>query len=353
MPIGRLRLLYVVFRMATKTPKTTMKVHLSKIFIAATLLLIASCSGYNKLLRHGSSEDKYEKALELYNNQKYNKALTLFKEVETIFGHSDRADSIMFYIGVCYFRIGDYVSSGEQFNTFRETFRRSPFLEEAEYYFAKGFYYSSSEPENDQTNTLVAMQAIGEYLERYPNSHKKEDLAENLLDLRQRLYDKAYLNAKLYYDIGYYNSAVTALNNAIKRYPDSNHREELLFLIVCSHYEFAKNSVALKQRQRYLDMQDAYYTFIEEYPESTYRKDADKMFDDAKTFLDKFKDEDPGAVTTAVDEDTDQVNASTFTPTEKTDQDQPSKKKDKDKRQKEKKSKKSDNSEAENGTEKE
>lgn len=76
------------------------------------------------------------------------------------------------------------------------------------------------------------------------------------------------------------------------------------------------------------------------------------MFDDAKAFLDKFKDEDPGAVTTTVDEDTDQVNASTFTPTEKTDKEQPSKK-DKDKRQKEKKSKKSDNSEAENGTEKE
>ena len=338
--------------MATKTPKTTMKVHFSKIFIAVTLLLMTSCSGYNKLLRHGSSEDKYEKALELYNESKYSKALVLFKEVETIFSHSERADSIMFYIGVCYFRTGDYVSSGEQFNTFREQFGRSPFLEEAEYYFAKGFYYSSSEPENDQTNTHVAMQAIGEYLSRYPNSHKKEDLMENLLDLRQRLYDKAYLNAKLYYDIGYYNSAVTALNNAIKRYPDSNHREELLFLIVCSHYEFAKNSVALKQRQRYLDMQDAYYTFIEEYPESIYRKDADKMFDDAKTFLDKFKDEDPGTVTTAVDEDSDQMNASTFTPTEKTDKEQPSKK-DKDKQQKEKKSKKSDNSETENGTEKE
>lgn len=329
-----------------------MKFHLSKIFIAATLLLITSCSGYNKLLRHGSSEDKYEKALEFYNNKKYSKALVLFKEVENIFNHSDRADSIMFYIGVCYYNTGDFVSSGEQFNTFRETFRRSPFLEEAEYYFAKGFYYSSSEPENDQTNTLVAMQAMGEYLEHYPNSHKKEELLEDLLNLRQRLYDKAYINAKLYYDIGYYNSAVTALNNAIKRYPDSNHREELLFLIVCSHYEFARNSVALKQRQRYLDMQDAYYTFIEEYPESIYRKDADKMFDDAKAFLDKFKDEDPGTETTAVDEDSDQMNASTFTPTEKTDKEQPSKK-DKDKRQKEKKSKKSDNSETENGTEKE
>lgn len=331
-----------------------MKFHLSKILIAATLLLIASCSGYNKLLRHGTSEDKYEKALELYNNEKYSKALTLFKEVENIFSHTEKADSVMFYIGVCYYNTGDFVSSGEQFNTFRKEFRRSPFLEEAEYYFAKGFFYSSSEPENDQTNTHVAMQAIGEYLGRYPNSHKREELIENLTDLRQRLYDKAYLNAKLYYDIGYFNSAVTALNNAIKRYPDSNHKEELLFLIVSSHYEFARNSVASKQRQRYLDMQDAYYTFIEEFPESTFRKDADKMFEDSKAFLDKFKNEEPTTDSDTTDEEevVNQSNTSTFTPTEKVEEDQPQKKA-KNKQPKEKKSKKSDNSEAENGTEKE
>lgn len=331
-----------------------MKFHLSKILIAATLLLIASCSGYNKLLRHGTSEDKYEKALELYNDKKYSKALTLFKEVENIFSHTEKADSIMFYIGVCYYNTGDFVSSGEQFNTFRKEFRRSPFLEEAEYYFAKGFFYSSSEPENDQTNTHVAMQAIGEYLGRYPNSHKREELIENLTDLRQRLYDKAYLNAKLYYDIGYFNSAVTALNNAIKRYPDSNHKEELLFLIVSSHYEFARNSVASKQRQRYLDMQDAYYTFIEEFPESTFRKDADKMFEDSKAFLDKFKNEEPTTDSDTTDEEevVNQSNTSTFTPTEKVEEDQPQKKA-KNKQPKEKKSKKSDNSEAENGTEKE
>ncbi len=331
-----------------------MKFHLSKILIAATLLLIASCSGYNKLLRHGTSEDKYEKALELYNNKKYSKALTLFKEVENIFSHTEKADSVMFYIGVCYYNTGDFVSSGEQFNTFRKEFRRSPFLEEAEYYFAKGFFYSSSEPENDQTNTHVAMQAIGEYLGRYPNSHKREELIENLTDLRQRLYDKAYLNAKLYYDIGYFNSAVTALNNAIKRYPDSNHKEELLFLIVSSHYEFARNSVASKQRQRYLDMQDAYYTFIEEFPESTFRKDADKMFEDSKAFLDKFKNEEPTTDSDTTDEEevVNQSNTSTFTPTEKVEEDQPQKKA-KNKQPKEKKSKKSDNSEAENGTEKE
>ena len=95
-------------------------------------------------------------------------------------------------------------------------------------------------------------------------------------------------NAKLYYDIGYYNSAIVALRNAINTYPESNHRELLSYLIVRSHYLYAKNSVETKQRQRYMDMQDAYYSFVAEYPESAYRKEADKMQADSKKFLDKF-----------------------------------------------------------------
>ena len=37
-----------------------------------------------------------------------------------------------------------------------------------------------------------------------------------------------------------------------------------------------------------MDMQDAYYSFVAEYPESAYRKEADKMQADSKKFLDKF-----------------------------------------------------------------
>ena len=50
-----------------------------------------------------------------------------------------------------------------------------------------------------------------------------------MIELRQKLYDKAFLNAKLYYDVGYYNSAVTALRNAILKYRKLN-REELAYL---------------------------------------------------------------------------------------------------------------------------
>lgn len=161
-----------------------------------------------------------------------------------MYAQSARADTLAYYTGLCYYKSGDFVSSAELFDGFRRRFGRSPFLEDAEYMYAKGFYFSSPKPEYDQTATHQALQAITEYLDRYPNSVKKDQLIENMIELRQKLYDKAFMNAKVYYDIGYYNSAVTALQNAIDMYPESGHREELAYLIVSAHCLYARNSVA-------------------------------------------------------------------------------------------------------------
>lgn len=154
----------------------------------------------------------------------------------------------------------------------------------------KGFIFPLRPTKRDQTNTHKAIMAIGEYLNRYPNSTKKESLMENVTELQQRLYDKSMENAKLYYDIGYYNSAIVALRNAIELYPETNHRELLSYLIVRSHYLYAKNSIPEKQRQRYMDLQDAYYSFVAEYPESSYRKEVDKMQEEAKKFLARYSE---------------------------------------------------------------
>ena len=271
-----------------------MKFYPAKIFIALMLLTTVSCSEYNKLLKSGSNKQKYDKALEYFNAGKYSRSLTLFKDIEHIFSQSDQADTVAFYTSLCSYKMGDFETSSQQFDEFRRRFGRSPFLEESEYYFAKGFYYLSPKPENDQSFTFQAMQAISEYLDRYPKSQKRDELLENMIELRQKLYDKAFLNAKLYYDVGYYNSAVTALRNAILKYPESNHREELAYLIVSAQCLYARNSVPALQRQRYLDTQNAYYSFIDEYPESKYRKEADKMQDEAKKFLEKYKEKPDG-----------------------------------------------------------
>ena len=95
------------------------------------------------------------------------------------------------------------------------------------------------------------------------------------------------MNAYTYYKIGKHKSAIVALKNALRKYPETPHREELMYLIVGSGYELAHNSVQRKQTDRYLSMLDSYYTFIAEFPESTHRKEVDRMAKEAKDYLAK------------------------------------------------------------------
>ena len=259
--------------------------------LTATLLL-AGCSGYNKLLKSKDYDLMYTKALEYYDAKKYQRTIQLMDEISPMFINKPRLDTILFYQAASYYKMGDFETSGSLLNDYRRTYGQSPFVEEAEYMYAKGFYYSSPAANRDQAATRQALIAINEYLERYPNSVKKEVLQDNIRELTEKLHDKVYLNAKLYYTIGRYKSAVVALKNALNEYPESRHREEILYLIVKSSYELAANSVKEKQRDRYLDMMDYYYNIVSEYPETQYLKDLNKMQENAKKYLEK---NDPGA----------------------------------------------------------
>ena len=137
----------------------------------------------------------------------------------------------------------------------------------------------------------TAITSINEYLQRYPNSLKKQLCLIRLDELQQTLYDKSFINARTYYKIGRYKSAVVALRNALREYPETPHREEILYLTVKSCYELAANSVHALQTDRYLDMLDAYYTFISEFPESGYRRELDRLQKTAREYLDKHQSE--------------------------------------------------------------
>ena len=257
---------------------------------AMAAVFAVGCSPYSKLLKTDDYAQQYRVALEYMETGKYQKALTLLEKVRMHYLNSDKADSVMFYTGMGFYKMGDFETSGMAFDEFRKTHSRSPFLEEAEYMYAKGFYYSSPDPDRDQSATFQAMQAIDEYLERYPNSSKKDALEENMVELRQKIYDKVYINARTYYKIGRYKSAIVALRNALTDYPESNHREEILYMMTKSSYEYAHNSRPDLKRDRYLDMMDHYLTYISEYPEGQYGKELGKLQNTAKNYLARFGD---------------------------------------------------------------
>lgn len=254
---------------------------------AILLFVSAGCGGLNGILRSGDPELVYNKAVEYYDAGKWSRASTLFEGIGNMFNGTSREDSIAFFNARCKFKGRDYDTAAELLDQFRRRFGRSVFIEDAEGLYALCFYHIAPGPTRDQTMTGRARVAINEFISRYPQSERIPQFREIDAELLQRQYDKAYDNAYTYYKIGRYKSAIVALRNALKEYPESNHREQIMYLTVVCGYKLAENSVESKQMDRYLSTLDSYYSFIEEFPKSDRRRELDRISQHAKDYLAK------------------------------------------------------------------
>lgn len=263
---------------------------LGALFLCLTL---SSCGGTNRVLKSGKPDLIYKTALDFYGKEKWSRASTFFEASHHYYQGTPREDSILFFNARCKYKDRDYQTAVELLDHFRRRFGRSTFIEDAEGMHAMCYYYLSPGPTRDQSMTSQAIIAIAEFISHYPQSEQVAQFREINRELTERLHEKAYLNAYTYYKIGRYKSAITALKNALKTYPDSKYREEIMYLIVASSYELAHNSIASKQADRYLSMTDSYVTFKYEFPESKHLKELDRYAREAKDFRDKHGDNDP------------------------------------------------------------
>ncbi len=249
------------------------------LFVSVLVLVIGGCSGYEKVLKSNDYKKKYEAALHYYyDKEDYVRAATLFDQIALVFRGTDQADTVYFLQAMSYFKQNDYILSGHYFRTFAKTYGGSPFAEEADFMGAYCYYLTSPRPELDQTSTVQAIQAFQLYLIKYPDSQRKERVQEYFMELRDKLVEKSYLSAKLYYDLSDYKASIVALNNSLTKFPESKYREEIMFMLVKSSYMLADKSVLSKKKERFQDTIDEYYSFASEYPESKYMKEAKRYY---------------------------------------------------------------------------
>jgi outer membrane protein assembly factor BamD len=255
-----------------------MKKHLSLYLLGLLVIVITGCSGYEKVLKGSDYKLKYSEAMRFYQKQDYVRAATLFDQIASVYRGTDQADTIYFFQAQSYFKQNDYILSGHYFRTFARTYGASTFAEEAEYMGAFCYYMTSPGPELDQDNTVQAIQAFQLYILKYPNSDRTPECKLYLDELKNKLVEKSYISSKLYFNLEYYKSALVSLNNSLIEYPDSKYREEIMFMLLKSSYMLASKSVIEKQKERYQDAVDEYYSFIAEYPNSKYAKEANKYY---------------------------------------------------------------------------
>ena len=257
------------------------------VLFAAVALILGGCGEYEKLLKSRDFKAKYAMAVELYENWSYAKAGTLFDQVANIYRGTTKADTVKYYQAKSYYGQRDYMMAGYYFNELSATYVSSVYLEEADFMMAYCYYKQSPRAELDQQSTYKTITALQMFLSKYPTSERVAECLEIVSEMRNKLVEKSFISARLYYDLGYFDSAVLALRNSLMEYPDTDHREELMFLILKSTYLLADRSIPSKQKERYQATVDEYLSFIGEFPDGPNSREAKRMYESSNNFLDK------------------------------------------------------------------
>ena len=272
------------------TDRHIMKQSRLTILLVGVALSLASCGEYNKVLKSNDYNYKYEYAKKAFEQKKYAQASTILTDLVTVFKGTDKAEESLYLLGLSYYENQDYISAGSYFKTYYTHYPKGQYTELARFYAGYGYYLDSPDPQLDQTDTYKAIEELQAFLDYFPKSDRVSIAQNAIFELQDKLVLKELQNAQLYYNLGNYmgnnyESAVIVARNAIKDYPYSKYKEQLELLILKARFQEASQSVEEKKVERFRDVIDEYYSFINNYPESESRKEADNIFTNANRYV--------------------------------------------------------------------
>ena len=263
------------------------------IIIVSAMLLTGCANEFNQVYKTSDYSYKYEYAKECFMKGKYTRAVTLLQDLVTLQKGTDNAQESLYMLAMAQYLGKDYESAATTFKKYYSSYPKGVYAEMAQYYIGQSLYMSTPEPRLDQSQTVAAISAFQDYLDLFPDAKYKETAQNRLFALQDKLVQKEFYSAQLYYDLGqYFGNCTNGGNNyeaciitaqiALKDYPYTSMREKFALLIMKSKYELAQQSIEEKKFERFQDAEDECYGFINEYPDSKSKSLAEKYISKCK-----------------------------------------------------------------------
>ncbi len=249
------------------------------IILILSVVILSSCNkqSYQKIVKSDDNDLKYQKATELFEAEKYSKALQLYEQLVPRERGRTRGEEVYYKYALCNFEINDYILAGFHFREFSNTYPKSEFAEEALFNSAYCYYLESPVWSLDQDITDEAIDEFELFVSRFPKSSKIDSCNTLIDEMRGNLQTKSYKNAILYYDIGYLRAAYISLENSLEDYPYSENREKILYYSYRANNEFASKSIESKKEERFTESFERKNNYTREFPNGEYIKDIEKL----------------------------------------------------------------------------
>ncbi len=266
-----------------------MKFRLFASGLLLSLILLSACNDYTRVLKTNDVAYKYEAAKEYYTRGQYNRAATILNEVLPALRGTEVGEEALYMHGLATYYAKDYEGAATILRKYYTDYSKGKYAEQARYYCGLALYQSVPEVKLDQTPTYDAVKELSAFVERYPTSPLATDASQKIFELQDQLVEKEWLAAKQYYDLGSYfgncgtggsnyQACIVTAENAIRDYPYMQRREDFALLILRAKFDLADQSVLSKKQERLQNAVEEYQNFVDDFPESTHRKEVDQLY---------------------------------------------------------------------------
>jgi outer membrane protein assembly factor BamD len=102
---------------------------------------------------------------------------------------------------------------------------------------------------------------------------------------------KDFKSAQLYFDLGQFRAAGVAFSALLSSYPESQKADEYKLMIIRSYFKFAEMSIEEKKPERFEQVINECNEFVDRFPESKLRKEAEHFLNLSQTNIKNLSNE--------------------------------------------------------------
>ncbi len=136
------------------------------------------------------------------------------------------AAEAQYKVGMCHFVLEEYTEAAYEFRRVIEDYSGSEWVDDASHGLVMTYYKGSHPPQYDQTNSILAVNAIDQFRSRFPGDPRAAELDEIRVEMRERVATQRLLTAQFYENRRRFESARIYYELVVDDFPGTEAAEQ-------------------------------------------------------------------------------------------------------------------------------
>ena len=220
--------------------------------VAAGLAVLVACASTppNEVL---PASDEYRRGREAFDRGDFHDAITHLNRLVLNYPEDENVVEARYLLGLANFETEEYPSAAQDFERFQSDYPADSLADDALYWAGRSYEAQSLKPELDQSDTRRAISSYTDLLRQYPGSEHVEDAEGRVAELRERLAEKDYMNARFYSRQELWEAAEIYARSLIEEFPQSSWVAPAYLVLLRSFEAQGKSVEAAAARETLLD----------------------------------------------------------------------------------------------------